>query len=221
MNLAAYIEHSALKPGTVISDIESVCSVAVEYKFSTICIPPLFVKTAKNLTAETGIKVSTVIGFPFGYSAIEAKVAEIVLAIIDGADEIEMVINTSAVKNKDWQFLAAEINTVMPIVRGKGKAITVILETGLMSEPEIITACDVYGAAGVDFIKAGTGFIENEPAIEHIKLIRKHLAAPVGIKSAAAIKNYGFALDIIKAGAGRLCCNNGLQLLQETLQQFR
>ena len=142
------------------SDIESVCNEAVEYKFTAVCVPPLFVKTAKVLTAETGILVSTVIGFPLGYSAIEAKVAEIVLAVIDGADEVEMVINTSAVKNNDWQYLANEINTVMPVIRGKGRKMTVILETGLLTDEEIITACDIYGAAAVDFVKAGTGYFD-------------------------------------------------------------
>lgn len=219
MNLATYIDHSALKPDTISDNIESVCSEAVEYKFNTICVPPLYVKTAKTLTAETDIKVSTVVGFPFGYSAIEAKVAEIVLAIIDGADEIEMVINTSAVKNNDWQYLANEINTVMPIVRGKAKKITVIVETGLLTDKEIITACDVYGAAGVDFVRIGTGFFDDGAIIDNLKLIRRHLAVPVRLKVAAAIENYSVADNLIKAGANRLCCNNSLQLIQEELQQ--
>jgi deoxyribose-phosphate aldolase len=219
MNIEAYIEHSTLKPGTVTGDIESVCREALENKFGFVCVPPLYVKKAKSLTAGTGIKICTVIGFPFGYSAIEAKVAEIVLAIIDGADEVELVINTGAVKNGDWQFLANEINTVMPLIRGKGKKITVILETGLMTVNEIISACDIYGAAGVDFIKAGTGFIDNDSVIENLKLIRMHLADAVKMKTAAGIKNYSFALDLIKAGANRLSCNNSVQLVQEALQQ--
>ena len=219
MKIEEYIEHAGLKPDTLLGDIETICSEAVEYKLSTVCVPPLFVKKAKEFTVETGIKVCTVIGFPFGYCAIEAKVAETVLAVIDGADELEMVINTSAVKNNDWQFLANEINTVMPIIRGSGKKITVILETGLLTNTEIITACDIYGAAGVDYIKAGTGFTDNELIVEHVKLIRKHLAALIQIKVAADIKNYSFAKDLIKAGANRLCCNNGLKLLQEALQQ--
>ncbi len=219
MELTQYIDHTCIRPDTTIPDVEKLCSEAIEHKFQTICVPPLFVKMAKALTAEAAVKCAAVIGFPFGYSAIEAKVAEIVLAIIDGADEIEMVINTGAVKNNDWQYLASEINTVVPVVRSRGKKITVILETGLMTEEEIIRCCDIYGAAGVDFVKAGTGTMENALVAEQVKLIRKHLAEPVHIKAASGIKNYSDAKNLFNAGANRLSCHNSLKLLQEALQQ--
>jgi deoxyribose-phosphate aldolase len=219
MNIEEYIDHTFLKPDTDIGDIEQLCKEAVVYHFNTVCVPPLFVKKAKMLTADTGIKISTVTGYPFGFSAIEAKVAETVLAVIDGADDIEMVVNTGAIKNNDWQFLAHEINTVMPIIRGKGKKITMILETGLLTGKEIITACDIYGAAGVDFVKAGTGYVEDKAAAEHTGLIRRHLAAAVQLKTGVAIHNYPFALFLINAGADRLCCGNGIKLKQETIQQ--
>jgi len=219
MNIEEYIEHSVLKPDTVIVDIERICTEAAAYHFGTVCVPPLFVKMAKILTAGTGIKVSTVIGYPFGFSAIEAKVAEIVLAVIDGADEVEMVVNTGAIKNNDWQFLANEINTVMPVIRGRGKKITVILETGLLTATEIITACDIYGAAGVDFVKAGSGYVEDKAVTEHAGLIRSHLAAAVQLKTVVSIKNYHFALGLVNAGVDRLTCNNGIKLKQETIQQ--
>ncbi|MEI9958445.1 MAG: deoxyribose-phosphate aldolase [Ferruginibacter sp.] len=122
------------------ADIEKLCAEALEYNFAAVCVPPLFVKKAKELTNGSTVKVATVIGFPFGYSAIEAKVAEIVLAIIDGADELDMVINISAVKNKDWQFLAYEINTVMPVVRSKGKLIKMIIESGILTDEELLPA---------------------------------------------------------------------------------
>jgi deoxyribose-phosphate aldolase len=219
MILTEHIDHACLKPDTTIGDVEQLCREAIEYKFGTVCVPPLFVKTAKSFTAEIGIKIAAVIGFPFGYSAIEAKIAEIVLAIIDGADELEMVINTAAVKNNDWQFLASEINNIMPVIRSKVKKITVMLETGLMTDAEIITACDMYGAAGVDFVKAGTGTIENLRIAEQVKLIRKHLAETVQIKVATDVKNYSDAQKIFNAGANRLSCSNSLKLLQEALQQ--
>ncbi len=219
MELTEYIDHTCVKPDTTIGDIEKLCTEAIEYKFATVSVPPLFVKTVKKLTAATAVKCAAVVGFPFGYSAIEAKVAEIVLAIIDDADELEMVINTGAVKNNDWQFLANEINTVMSVVRSKEKKITVILETGLMSNAEIIRCCDIYGVAGVDFIKAGTGTMENLLIAEQVKLIRKHLAEKVQIKVGADIKNYSEAKIFFSAGANRLSCSNSLKLLEEVLQQ--
>lgn len=219
MQIADHLEHIALKPDTVVADIEAVCNDAVEYKLRSVCVPPLFVKTAKMLLADTGITVCAVIGFPFGYSAIEAKVAEIVLAIIDEADELDLVINTSAVKNGDWQFLANEINNIMPIVRGRGKKLAVVLEAALFTHQEIIAACDMYGAAGVDAIQIGTGFTDDTSATAHVELTRKHLAGAIEIKVATAIKSYSFAAELIKAGANRLCCNNGTKLIQQALQQ--
>jgi deoxyribose-phosphate aldolase len=219
MTLSEHIDHTCLKPDTTIADVEKLCREAVDYKFKTICVPPLFVKIAKAFTAQTDVRVAAAVAFPYGYSAIEAKIAEIVLAIVDGADELEMVINTGAVKNSDWQFLASEINTIMPVVRSKGKTITVIFETGLMTDAEIITACDVYGAAGVDFVKAGTGTMGNLLIADQVKLIRKHLAETVKIKVAADIKNYGDAKKIFNAGANRFSCNNSLELLQQAVQQ--
>jgi deoxyribose-phosphate aldolase len=219
MILTEHIDHACLKPDTTIADVEQLCREAVEYKFSTVCVPPLFVKKAKLYTAETGINTAAVIGFPFGYSAIEAKIAEIVLAVIDGADELEVVINTAAVKNNDWQFLASEINNIMPVIKSKGNKITVILETGLMTDAEIITACDMYGAAGVDFVKAGTGIMENLRITEQVRLIRKHLAETVQIKAATDVKNYNDAKNLLNAGANLLSCSNSLKLLQEALQQ--
>ena len=219
MELSKYIDHTCIKADTTITDVQKLCREAIEHIFATVCVPPLFVKTVKILTAETAVKCAAVIGFPFGYSAIEAKVAEMVLAIIDGADEIEMVINTGAVKNDDWQYLASEINTVMPVVRSKGRKITVILETVLMTEEEIIRCCDIFGAAGVDFVKAGTGTMENDLVAAQVKLIRKHLAEPVHIKVATGLKNYSDAKNLFNAGANRFSCNNSLRMLQEALQQ--
>jgi len=148
----------------------------VQYRFAAVCIPPLFVKKAGDLLAGSAIKVATVIGFPFGYSAIEAKVAEIVLAIVDGADELDIVINISAIKNNDWNFIANEINTIMPIIKSRNKIIKVIIESGVLSDDEIIRCCDIYGAAGVDFIKTSTGYAEKGASVRAVALIRQHLA---------------------------------------------
>ena len=219
MNISDYFEHYVLKPDVLVSEIEEACNHALELKLNVVCVPPLFVKKAKLLTEDTAIKISTVIGYPLGYSAIEAKLSEMVLAIIDGVDEVKIVINTSAVKNGDWQYLAGEINTVLPVIRSKNRKITVILETGLLDDSEIIAACDIYGAAGVDFIQAGTGFADDEKAIENIALIRKNLADVIQIKAGVEIKNYSFAQKLIKAGANLLCCDNSLLIIEESLRQ--
>jgi len=219
MNIAPYIDHTVLKPTTLVADVEKVCREAVEYGFAAVCVPPLFVRKAKELTAGSSVKTATVIGFPFGYSAIEAKMAETVLAIIDGADELDMVINISAVKNNDWQFLANEINTVMPVIRSKGKVIKVIIESGILTNEEIIKCCDIYGAAGVDFVKTSTGYAEKGASVEAVALIRKHLADTIKIKASGGIKTYSFAKQLIDAGADRLGCSSSIQIVAEAAQQ--
>ncbi len=219
MNIASYIDHTVLKPTTTITDVEKLCAEAMQYDFAAVCVPPLFVKKAKELTAGSSVKVATVIGFPFGYSAIEAKVAEIILAILDGADELDMVINISAIKNKDWQFLASEINTVMPIIKGKGKIIKVIIESGVLTDEEIITCCDIYGAAGVDFMKTSTGYAEKGATVHAVQLMRAHLASTIKIKASGGIKDYDFALQLINAGADRIGCSSSVKIAEEAALQ--
>jgi deoxyribose-phosphate aldolase len=215
-NISGYIVHAALKPTTLLADIEQLCAEAVENKFTAVCVPPLFVLKAKEYTTGTNVKVATVIGFPFGYSAIESKLAEILLAIVDGADEMDMVINIAALKNNDWQYLANEINSINPIVKRKGKVLKVIIETGLLTDEEIIKCCDIYGAAGIDFIETSTGFAEKDVTTETVGLIRKHLADPVKIIAAGGIKTYSFAKELINAGADRISSSNSLQIITQS-----
>ena len=219
MNIASYIDHTILKPTTTIGDVEKICAEAIKYQFAAVCVPPLYVKKAKELLKDSSIKVATVIGFPFGYAAIEAKVAELVLAIIDGADELDVVINISAIKNNDWQFLANEINSILPIVKNKNKLIKVIIESGILTDEEIVKCCDLYGAAGVDFLKTSTGYAEKGATVEAVQLMRKHLADNVRIKASGGIKNYPFAKQLIDAGANRLGCSSSLSIVKEATEQ--
>ncbi len=219
MNIATYIDHTVLKPTTTIADVEKLCAEALEYNFAAVCVPPLFVKKAKELITGSSVKVATVIGFPFGYSAIEAKIAETVLAIVDGADELDIVINISAIKNNDWQYLAKEINTIMPIIRKSEKVIKIIIESGILTDEEIIRCCDIYGTAGVDFMKTSTGYAQTGATVEAVQLMRKHLANAVKIKASGGIKNYTFAASLIAAGADRLGCSSSVLIVKEAAMQ--
>jgi len=218
MNIAPYIDHTVLKQTTTLADVEKVCKEAVEYGFAAVCVPPLYVKKAKEFLGESAVKIATVIGFPFGYCAIEAKVAEMVLAIVDGADELDMVVNISAIKNADWTFIANEINTIMPIIRNKNKVIKVIIESGVLTQDEIIKCCDIYGAAGVDYVKTSTGFAEKGASIHDVQLIRAHLADAIKIKASGGIRSYSFAKELINAGANRLGCSASVQIVKEGME---
>lgn len=198
------------------ADIERLCKEAKEYQFAAVCVPPLFVKTSKAILGNSGVKVATVIGFPFGYSAIEAKVAETVLALVDGADELDMVMNISAVKNNDWGFIASEINTILPIIRNSHRCLKVIIETGILTEQEIIRCCEIYGVAGVDFVKTSTGYAEKGASIEAVALMRKHLPPHVKIKASGGVKTYTFARQLIDAGADRIGCSASVDIVKQS-----
>lgn len=215
MFLSSYIDHTILKPTTLVSDIERICSEAKQYQFAAVCVPPNFVRKAKDLTQGSAVKVATVIGFPFGYSAVEAKIAEILLAIVDGADELDVVINISAIKNNDWLYLANEINHIMPIIRSKGKVVKIIIESGVLTDEEIVKCCEIYGIAGVDYLKTSTGYAEKGATVEAVKLFRLHLPAQVQIKASGGIRDYAFAKQLVEAGATRLGCSASVAIVQQ------
>jgi deoxyribose-phosphate aldolase len=218
MQIQDYIDHTLLKPGCTVEAFNKLCAEAAENKFAAVCVPPIFVPLAVQNLKDTGVKTATVIGFPFGYSAIEAKVAEIVLAILHGADELDVVINYTAIKNGDWQYIANEINTIMPILKKQNKCIKVIIESGELTNDEIIKCCDIYGAAGVDFMKTSTGYSTTGATIEAVQLMRTHLSNAVQIKASGGIRNYAFAKQLIDAGATRIGCSASLNIVNEANQ---
>lgn len=214
MNIAQYIDHTILKPTTLLSDIEKLCAEAREYGFAAVCVPPPFVKKSKELLQGSNVGVATVIGFPFGYSAIEAKLAEVVLAIVDGADELDIVINLIALKNNDWQYLANEINHLAPIIKEKGKIIKIIIESGVLTDDEIIKCCELYGTAGIDYLKTSTGYAEKGASVHAVQLFKRNLPANVQIKASGGIRDYEFAKQLVDAGATRLGCSAGVAIVK-------
>ena len=214
MQLNRFIDHTLLKPTALVTEIEALCDEAIEYRFAAVCVPPPFVKIAKESLAGSDVKVATVIGFPFGYAAVEAKIAESVLAMVDGADELDVVATILAIKNHDWQFLANEINHLMPVIRSKNRVIKIIIESGVLTDEEIITCCDIYGAAGIDYLKTSTGYAEKGASIEAVSLFRKHLPDSVQIKASGGIRTYEFAKALIDAGATRLGTSSGVAIVK-------
>lgn len=215
MKINHYIDHTILKPTTLISDIEKVCLEAREYEFAAVCVPPPFVKKSKELLRGTNVKVATVIGFPFGYSAIEAKLAEILLAMVDGAEELDVVINILAIKNNDWLYVSNEINHIVPVVKSKGKTIKIIIESGVLTLNELLRCCELYGAAGIDFLKTSTGYAEQGASVEAVKIMRENLPPQVQIKASGGIRTYEFACQLIEAGATRLGCSASVAIVNQ------
>ncbi|TKK69921.1 deoxyribose-phosphate aldolase [Ilyomonas limi] len=214
MQLNQYIDHTILKPTTTSADIEKLCSEAIQYSFAAVCVPPPFIKKAKELTAGTLVRVATVIGFPFGYSAVEAKLAEILLAIVDGADELDVVINLIALKNNDWEYLANEINHIMPIAKQQDKVVKIIIESGVLTTEEIAKCCELYDAAGIDYLKTSTGYAETGATLAAVQQMRANLPPEVQIKASGGIRTYEFAKQLIEAGATRLGCSASVAIVK-------
>lgn len=212
MSIAKYIDHTVLKPTTSLADIEKVCSEAIQYGFAAVCIPPYFVSAASGILKSTQIKIATVIGFPFGYNHYLAKAVETEEAITDGANEIDMVMNIAAFKNNDFQYLEKEIENILSISQ-TDTLLKIIIETGLLSNEEIINCCEFYKNYPVDFLKTSTGYAEKGASVEAVSLMRQHLPQQIQIKASGGIKTFEFANALIAAGATRLGCSASVAIV--------
>jgi deoxyribose-phosphate aldolase len=215
MNIASYIDHTILKPATTIEEIKNLCHEASQYKFAAVCIPPPYVKNARSILKDQEIKIATVIGFPFGYSIARAKALECRQAIDDGVDELDVVINLIALRSRAWNYLEKEMKNLTEVCHKDEKIIKVIIESGILTEQEIVKCCEIYAPLGVDFIKTSTGYAEKGASVEAVELMRKHLPAGVSIKASGGIRTYEFAKKLIEAGASRLGCSNSVKIVQE------
>jgi deoxyribose-phosphate aldolase len=212
MSIAKYIDHTVLKPTTSLEEIKKVCSEAVQYGFAAVCIPAYFVSVASGILKNTQIKIATVIGFPFGYNHYLAKAVETEEAITDGANEIDMVMNIAAFKNKDFRYLEKEAENILSISKSD-TVLKIIIESGLLSNEEIIKCCGFYKNYPVDFLKTSTGYAEKGASVEAVTLMRQHLPEQIQIKASGGIKTFEFANALINAGATRLGCSASVAIV--------
>lgn len=194
-------DHTLLSVTATWDDIKSVCDDGMTYKTASVCIPPCYVKEAKNYVQDN-LKICTVIGFPNGYSTTETKVYETTDAICNGADEIDMVINVGALKAGRYDYVK---NEIAAIKKACGKTLLkVIIETCLLTEEEKITMCRLVTEAGAEYIKTSTGFSTAGATIEDVKLMRANVGKNVLVKAAGGIKDLNDAEEFLNAGASRL-----------------
>jgi deoxyribose-phosphate aldolase len=208
-SLASYIDHTILKPTTSHIEINRICREALDYGFAAVCVPPPFVVQAKG----SGVRVATVIGFPFGYSVSAAKLAEVKQALADGADELDVVINLVALKAGDWGLLESEMRPLVGLTHHASRFVKVIIESGVLTDEEIIRCCAIYGGLGVDFVKTSTGYADKGATVEAVRLMRAHLPSNVRIKASGGIRTYALARQLIDAGADRLGCSASVEIV--------
>ncbi|MBX7206150.1 MAG: deoxyribose-phosphate aldolase [Bacteroidia bacterium] len=214
INLAAHIEHTLLKPTATREDIIQLCREADDHAFYGVCVPPYYVQLAKKtLGVKSSVKVVTVVGFPLGYSTVGSKVEEVKKAFIDGADEIDMVMNIAAFKSGDVPAFTNDLSSVVTACHLQNKVVKIIIETAYLSEPEIIEVCKICTECGVDFVKTSTGFADKGATVEAVKIMRQILPAKIKIKAAGGIKDAAFALELIAAGAERIGASRSIEMV--------
>jgi deoxyribose-phosphate aldolase len=214
-NIASYIEHTILKQTTTLAEVDKVCVEASMENFVAVCVPPKYVLNAKKLLDGSRVKIATVIGFPLGYNVTDVKLREIDDALSMGADEVDMVHDLCALKNGNWKLLEEEVAACIKPVHDAGKVLKVILETGILTDSEIIKCCQLYSNFKIDYIKTSTGFADIGATVNAIKLIKANIPARMGIKASGGIRNYAFAKELIDAGANRLGCSSSWQIMKE------
>ncbi|CEN84504.1 deoxyribose-phosphate aldolase [Paraclostridium sordellii] len=204
------VDHTLLKQTATWEDIKVICEDAMKYEVASVCIPPSFVKKAKDFVGDK-MKVCTVIGFPNGYNTTAVKVFETVDAIKNGADEIDMVINLGMVKEKNFDEVTKEIKAIKEAC--KDKILKVIIETCLLTEEEKIKMCKCVTDAKADFIKTSTGFSTGGATLEDIILFRENIGSEVLIKAAGGIKDLDTAKVFIENGAKRLGTSSIIKII--------
>lgn len=214
MNIASIIDHTLLKPEATLAMIENLCKEAMEFGFAAVCVNPYYVKNAKILLKGSNVKVATVIGFPLGANTKEVKAFEARKAIEDGADEIDMVINIGALKDKDYDYVRDDIRAVVEAVKGKA-IVKVIIETCLLNEEEKIMACQLSKEAGADYVKTSTGFSTGGATVEDIKLIKKTIGDSMKIKASGGIRDFETAKAMVEAGASRIGASSSVKIVNE------
>ena len=214
MNIAKYIDHTNLKAYASEEDIIKLCDEARRYNFYAVCVNPYRVKLAKEQLQGTNIKVATVIGFPLGATPTEVKVFEAKKALEDGTDEVDMVLNIGALKDKDYKYVRNDIAEVVRIAHEKGAIVKVIIETCYLSDNEKEIACKLAMEAGADFVKTSTGFGTGGATVKDVKLMRKVVGDKLGVKAAGGIRTYEEALAMINAGANRIGTSSGVKIIE-------
>ncbi len=211
--ILAYVDHTMLGQGVTENDIKNLCNEGIEYGCASVCIPPAYVRFAKNYVGDK-IPVCTVIGFPNGYVTTAVKCYEAEDAVNNGADEIDMVINIGLLKDKRYTEVLKEINAVKKSC--KGKVLKVIIETCLLNDEEKIKMCEIVSKSEADFIKTSTGFSTGGATKADINLFAQNITNGKKIKAAGGISSLEDALDFIKLGASRLGTSRIIKIVQSS-----
>ncbi len=211
-NLASYIDHTLLKPEAVSEQLEELCREAREYRFASVCVNSSRVAQCHALLRDSEVRVCSVVGFPLGAMESTVKAREAEVAVQQGADEIDMVMNIGLLKEGDLDGVEEDIRRVK---QACGDAVLkVIIEACLLTDEQKVTACRLSKQAGADFVKTSTGFSTHGATVEDVALMRKTVGPDLGVKAAGGVRSVTDAEAMIAAGANRLGTSSGVALVQ-------
>jgi deoxyribose-phosphate aldolase len=213
VDLAKYIDHTALKPETTSDDIDKLCSEAAQYEFASVCVNPGWVKRSAGNLRGSNVKVCTVIGFPLGANTAEIKAMEARRAIRDGAREVDMVVNVGALKSGDHAAVLTDIEKVVDSAHEAGVIVKVILETSLLTDEEKVIASSLAKQAKADFVKTSTGFSGGGATVYDVALMRETVGPDMGVKASGGVRTKSDVEDMIAAGATRIGASAGVQIV--------
>ena len=210
--LASLIDHTLLKPGATAAEIERLCREALDYRFASVCVNGCWASRCRPLLAGSGVKLCCVVGFPLGAMAPAAKAFEAAQAVADGADEIDMVLNLGALKSGDPEAVERDIRGVVDAAQGR--AVKVILETGLLDDAEKVLACRISQRAGAAFVKTSTGFAAGSAATAgDIALMRRAVGPDLGVKASGGVRTRADAELMVASGASRIGTSAGIAIV--------
>ena len=204
-------DHTLLSQSATWKQIKEVCDDGIMYKTASVCIPPSFVKRAKEYVGDA-LAICTVIGFPLGKNKTEIKVEEARLAVIDGATELDMVINVAKLKERNFAYVQNEIKKIIEVANGN--VVKVIVESGLLTDEEIALATKIVCDAGADFVKTCTGFTGGVATESAVKIMKENLSGKTLIKASGGIKTYDDAIKFINLGASRIGTSSGVEIMK-------
>jgi deoxyribose-phosphate aldolase len=211
------IDSTNVKAVATKNEIEKLCKEAIQYGFRCAVVNPVYVKIAAKLLEGSTVKVCSTVGFPFGVSLPEIKALEAAKAVEDGAEELDMVINLSALKSGDYEFVKRDVAAVVDVKRlSKDVIVKVIIETVYLTRDEKMIACKLAKEAGADFVKTSTGFFGGGATIEDVRLMRQTVGKDMGVKAAGGIRTYADAVAMIEAGANRIGTSTAVAIIEGT-----
>ena len=213
MELSKYIDHTNLKAYATKEDIKKLCDEAIKYHFSSVCVNPCYVELAKDLLKNSNIDVCTVVGFPLGANCLKTKEFETIIAIENGADEIDMVINIGALKDKDYDYIKEEIETIRDCI--EGRVLKVIIETCYLTDEEIKKMTEICNETFVNYIKTSTGFGTRGVNNHDIDIINENRNDLLEIKASGGIKDLKTINELIKKGVTRIGTSSIVKIMKE------